>query len=118
MPETTQLQEVMALLVHEFILWAGVYLGPRSNKKTLVVMNPPADAGAARDAHLILGLEDPPGGGWQWQPSPVFLPRESQGQRSLVGSFCGKSQLGFRDHLSLLGYCQGGESHAVSCVGS
>ena len=22
---------------------------------------------------------------WKWQPTPVFLPRESQGQRSLVG---------------------------------
>ena len=31
-----------------------------------------------------LGLEDP----WRrkWQPSPVFLPGESHGQRSLVGS--------------------------------
>ena len=23
--------------------------------------------------------------GWKWQPTPVFLPGESQGQRSLVG---------------------------------
>ena len=35
------------------------------------------------DASLILGLEDP----WRgtWQPTPVFLPGESHGQRSLVG---------------------------------
>ena len=44
------------------------------------VKNPPASAG---DADLILDQEDP----WtrRWQPTPVFLPRKSHGQRSLVG---------------------------------
>ena len=32
-----------------------------------------------------LGQEDPPGEGREWQPTPVFLPGESHGQRSLAG---------------------------------
>ena len=32
----------------------------------------------------VLGQEDPPGKG-KWQPTPVFLPGESHGHRSLVG---------------------------------
>ena len=41
-------------------------------------------AGDAGDTGLIPGLERPP---WRraWKPTPVFLPRESHGQRSLVG---------------------------------
>ena len=37
-----------------------------------------------RDPGSISGLGRPPGEG-QWQPTPVFLPGESHGQRSLVG---------------------------------
>ena len=49
----------------------------------LVVKNPPAEAGDIRDAVRSLGWKDP----WRkaWQPTPVFLPGESHGQRSLVG---------------------------------
>ena len=45
-----------------------------------VVKNPPANAG---DTGLIPGLGKIP---WRrkWQPSPVFLPGNPQGQRSLV----------------------------------
>ena len=43
--------------------------------------NLPANAG---DAGLIPGLERSPGEG-KWQPTPVFLPGESHGQKSLVG---------------------------------
>ena len=57
----------------------------------LVVKNPPAKAGDIRDLswrHKRLGF-DP----WvrkipwrrAWQPTPVFSPGESHGQRSLVG---------------------------------
>ena len=48
-----------------------------------VVMNLPASAGDARDTVLVLGQEDP----WRrkWQPTPVFLPGKSHGQRSLAG---------------------------------
>jgi len=44
-----------------------------------VVKNPPANA---EDMGSIPGQKDP----WRrkWQPSPVFLPRKSHEQRSLV----------------------------------
>ena len=48
-----------------------------------MVKNLPDNAGDAGDASSILGHEDPLEEGWQ--PTPVFLPGESHGQRSLVG---------------------------------
>ena len=55
----------------------------------LVVKNPTANAGDIRDASSIPGLgkdwEEIPGLGRRaWQPTPVFLPGESLGQKSLV----------------------------------
>ena len=50
----------------------------------LVVKNPPANAGGIRDRGSIPGSGISPGGG-AWQPTPVFLPEESHGQRILVG---------------------------------
>ena len=49
----------------------------------LVVKNPPASAEDIRDMVQSLSLEDP----WKmkWQPTPVFLPAETHGQRSLAG---------------------------------
>ena len=49
-----------------------------------VVKNPPANAGDIRDVGSIPGSGRFP---WRraWQPTPVFLPEESHGQRSLVG---------------------------------
>ena len=49
----------------------------------LVVKNPPENAGDIRDPGSISGWEDP----WrkEWQPTPVFLPGESNGQRSPAG---------------------------------
>ena len=44
----------------------------------LGVKNLPANAGDTRDAGLIFGS------GREWQPTPVFSPGESHGQRSLV----------------------------------
>ena len=46
-----------------------------------VVKNSPANAG---DTGSIPGLGKSPGEG-AWQPTPVFFPGESYGQRSLVG---------------------------------
>ena len=48
-----------------------------------VVKNPPANAGDLGDSCLIPGLRNI----WRraWQPTPVFLPGESHGQRSLEG---------------------------------
>ena len=49
-----------------------------------MVKNLPANAGDTRDAGSIPGLGRYPGGR-AWQPTPVFLPGESHGQRSLAG---------------------------------
>ena len=56
----------------------------RAFQVALVVKNPPAHARDTRDARLILGVGKIP---WRraWQPTPVFLPGEHHGQRSLVG---------------------------------
>ena len=53
---------------------------------TLVVKNPPANAGDIRDprVHSIPGLGIFPQRR-AWQSTPVFLPGASHGQRSLVG---------------------------------
>ena len=49
---------------------------------------------------LIPGLERLPGGG-KWQPTPVFLPEKSHGQRSLVGySPWGHKELDMTEQLS------------------
>ena len=51
----------------------------------LVVKNLPANAGDIRDAGLIPELKGLMPWRRAWQPTPVFLPGESTGQRSLVG---------------------------------
>ena len=50
----------------------------------LVVKNPLANAGDIRDVGSIPGSGRSP---WRraWQPTQVFLPGESHGQKSLVG---------------------------------
>ena len=50
----------------------------------LVIKNPPDNAGDIRETGLILGSGRTPGGR-DWQPTPVFLPEESHGPRSLAG---------------------------------
>ena len=49
-----------------------------------MVKNLPANAGDTRDKGLIPGSGKIP---WRrnWEPTPAFLPGESQGQRSLAG---------------------------------
>ena len=60
-----------------------------------VVKNPPASAGDA-DSGLIPR-------GRKWQPTPVFLPGEFHGQRSLGGySPWGREELDTTEHCSLL----------------
>ena len=64
-------------------LFVGSYVSCRASQVVLVAKNPPASAGDVRDVGLI------PGSGrssWRrvWQRTPVFLPGESHGQRSLV----------------------------------
>jgi len=55
-----------------------------ASQVVLVVKNLLANAGDIKDAHSIPGLGRFP---WKksWQPTPVFLPGESHGQRSLAG---------------------------------
>ena len=48
----------------------------------LVVKNLPANAEDVRDMGSVPGSGKSPGGGL-WQPTLVFLPEESHGQRSL-----------------------------------
>ena len=54
-----------------------------TSQVVLVVNNLLANAGDIRDLGSIPGL----GRLWsrEWQPTPVFLPGESHGQRNLVG---------------------------------
>ena len=50
----------------------------------LVVKNRLANGGDRKDASLIPGVRKIPSGR-AWQPTPVFLPGEFHGQRSLGG---------------------------------
>ena len=50
----------------------------------LGMKNLPANVGGIRDTGSIPESGRPPGGK-EWQSTPVFLPGESHGQRSLVG---------------------------------
>ena len=50
----------------------------------LVIKNLPVNAGHARDVGLIPGSGRFPESG-KWQPSPIFLPGKSYGQRSQAG---------------------------------
>ena len=78
-----------------------------ASQVVLVVKNLPANAGDERDVGLISGLGRFP---WRrkWQPTPVFLPGEFRGQRSLVGcSPWGYTELDMTDpaHSHILGPC-------------
>ena len=50
-----------------------------------MLKNPSANAGGIRDTSLIPGLGRATG---EEQPTPVFLPRESHGLRSLAAMVC------------------------------
>ena len=54
----------------------------RASQVVLAVKNPPANAGDIRNAASYIGKIP-----WRraWQPTAVFLPGESRGQRSLAG---------------------------------
>ena len=55
-----------------------------ASQVALVVKNPAANAGEARNTGLVPEVGKIP---WRrkWQPTPVFLPGEPHGLRSLVG---------------------------------
>ena len=60
-----------------------------------MIKNPPASAVDIGDVGLISGSGRSLGGG-KWQPTPVFLPIKSHGQRSLVG----RKELNMPERLS------------------
>ena len=68
-------------MVRDREAWCAAAL--ESWSRARAVKNPPDNAGDPRDTGLIPGLDDP----WRrkGQPTPVFLPGEFHGQRSLVG---------------------------------
>ena len=61
-------------------IYIYIYIYMQASQVARVVKNPPANAGDIRNMDLIPGSGISPG-----QPTPVFLPGESHGQRSLVG---------------------------------
>ena len=75
-----------------------IYMGLPSGSG---VKNLPANAWDARDMDIIPGSERFP---WRrkWQPTPIFLPWESHGQRSLVGySPCGHKESNTTEWLNI-----------------
>ena len=73
----------------------------RTSQVAVVVKNTPANAGDARH----VGLQDPWIGKipWRraWKPTPVFLPGESHGQKSLAGySLWGRKESATTERLS------------------
>ena len=60
---------------------AGERVARGASQGALVVKNPPANAGDTGDSDSIREIP------WRraWQLTPVFLPGESHGQRSLAG---------------------------------
>ena len=67
-----------------------------------MVKNLPLNAEDIRDVGSIPGLGRSPGGGHGY-PLPVFLPRESHGQRSLIGySPWGHKESDMTEQLHLL----------------
>ena len=72
-----------------------------------VVKYPPANAGDARDTGLISGSGRSPGRspGREWQPTLVFLPGKSHGQRSLAGySPWGREEMDTTERLTFNSY--------------
>ena len=63
----------------------GSHLG-RASPVVLVVKNPPANLGDIRETDSIPRSRRSPGGG-NGNPTPVFLPGESLGQRNQLGYF-------------------------------
>ena len=78
-----------------------------------MVKNLPANEGDAETQVQPLGWEDPP---WRrkWQPTPVFLPGESHGQRSLAGySTCGHKELDKTEQLHFLSFVENPQGNTI-----
>ena len=82
-----------------FWLFDHEAVGSWASQVVLVVKNPPADAGDARRHEFNPWVEKIPRRR-AWQPTPVFLPGKSHGQRSLVGySPWGRKELDTTEQL-------------------
>ena len=87
---------ISELLMGDVSIWGDVCV---ASQVALVVKNTPANAGDLRDAVLIPGSARSPRAG---PPTPVLLPGESHGQRSLVGySLQGHNKLHTTEWLSM-----------------
>ena len=94
-------------------------LGPRvvgASQVVLVVKNPSANARDIRDWGLIPGLGKIP---WRraWQPTPVFSPGDSLGQRSLMGYSpqSRRAEHNWSDLARSMGMVEGLECWGSSC---
>ena len=67
-----------------------------------LMKNLPANKGDTRDVGLIPGTGRSPGEG-KWQPTPVFSPRKSYGQRSLAATYSrwGRKESDTTEHARL-----------------
>ena len=74
-----------ALLIKNASTWTAVYMcvAYMYIQVALVVKNPPADAGVIKKRGFNSWVWKTP---WRkaWQPTPVFMPGESHGERSLA----------------------------------
>ena len=78
-----------------------------SAQVVLVIKNPAANPGDIREESSIPGWGRSPGGR-AWQPTPVFLPGESHGWRSLMGyTLWGCKELDMTERLSTPGESPG-----------
>ena len=69
---------------HDWATSLSLHMNSWASQVALVVKNPPFRAGGCKRHGFDPWVKKIP---WRrkWQPMPVFLPGESQGQRSLVG---------------------------------
>ena len=69
---------------HDWVTSFSLHMNSWASQVALVVKNPPVRAGGRKRHGFDPWVKKIP---WRrkWQPVPVFLPGESQGQRSLVG---------------------------------
>ena len=75
----------LTLLAHRGVRTEMKSSGSGASQVVLVVKNLPTNVGDIRDAGSIPGLGKSPSLRRARQPTPVFLPGESHGQRSLAG---------------------------------
>ena len=114
--QSSHLQDGVASLHPVALAWNQndvLYFIKVASQVALEVKNPSANAEDIRDVGLIPGLGRFP---WRraWQPTPVFLPGESHGQRSLVGYSSWAHRV--RHNCSNLAYSHTHTHTLLSCI--